>query len=122
MKNFFLLSTIMLIVGCNYNESIQMKKALEHFIRFESILDEHEALAKELNWHEPNVIQKHKTRNLTGKELISICNEHGSAPDSQMNPLFYYNQNRCNFSELKEFGIEHPDKKVAVEFEFKINT
>ena len=37
-----------------------------------------------------------------------------------MNPLFHYNQNRCNFSELKEFRINHPNKNVAVEFVFKI--
>ena len=37
-----------------------------------------------------------------------------------MNPFFYYNQNRSTFPELKEFGIEHPDKNVAVEFLFRV--
>lgn len=121
MKRFFyLLLGLILFNGCNYFDSIQMNKALDHFIRFEQIVNEHDALSNELDWHEPVVIQKQKTRNLTGKELISICNKYGSDPDSQMNPLFYYNQNRCNFYELKEFGIEHPNKKVAVEFFFKM--
>lgn len=109
-----------LLNACSQIGPVQMNRALEHFIRFEQIVDEHDALANELDWHEPVVIQKQKTRNLTGKELISICNKYGSDPDSQMNPLFYYNQNRCNFYELNEFGIEHPNKKVAVEFFFKM--
>lgn len=109
-----------LLNGCNHIGSVQMNKALEHFIRFEQIVNEHDALSRELDWHEPRVIQKQKTRNLTGKDLISLCNKYGSEPDSQANPMFYYNKNRCDFHELKEFGIEHPDKNVAVEFTFKI--
>lgn len=121
MKKIFLLSiAIFLLVGCNNIASIQMKKALDHFIRFEAPINEHDALSRELDWHEPRVIQKQKTRNLTGMDLISICNKYGSTPDSQMNPFFYYNQNRSNFPELKEFGIEHHDKNVAVEFLFRV--
>lgn len=110
----------MLLAGCNHIEPIQMKRALDHFIRFEQVINEHDALARELDWHEPEVIQKQKIRNLTGKDLISICNKYGGSSDSRANPLFYYNQNKCNFFELKEFGIEHPDKNVAVEFAFKM--
>ncbi len=109
-----------LLNGCNHIGSVQMNRALGHFIRFEQIVDEHDALGNELDWHEPRVIQKQKTRNLTGKDLISICNKYGGGSDSQANPMFYYNKNRCDFHELKEFGIEHPDKNVAVEFTFKI--
>ena len=105
-----------LLNGCNHIGSVQMNRALGHFIRFEQIVDEHDALGNELDWHEPRVIQKQKTRNLTGKDLISICNKYGGGSDSQANPMFYYNKNRCDFHELKEFGIEHPDKNVAVEF------
>lgn len=120
MKKIFLLSIVVLLTGCNRIEFVQMNKALEHFIRFEQIVNEHDALSRELDWHEPRVLQKQKTRSLTGKDLISICNKYGSASDSQMNPLFYYNKNRCDFEELKEFGIDHPNKNVAVEFVFKI--
>lgn len=109
-----------LLNACSQIGPVQMNRALEHFIRFEQIVDEHDALERELDWHEPIVIQKQKTRNLTGKNLISICNKYGGGPDSQANPLFYYNKNRCDFHELKEFGIKYPDKNVAVEFTFKI--
>lgn len=105
MRKIFLLSIALLLVGCNHIESIQMKKALDHFIRFEAPINEHDALSRELDWHEPRVIQKQKTRNLTGKDLISICNKYGSEPDSQMNPFFITIRTEAIFQNLKNSGL-----------------
>jgi len=47
------LSAAVLLNGCNHIGSVQMNKALEHFIKFEQIVNEHDALGRELDWHEP---------------------------------------------------------------------
>lgn len=49
MKKIFLLSIVVLLTGCNRIEFVQMNKALEHFIRFEQIVNEHDALSRELD-------------------------------------------------------------------------
>ncbi len=92
------------------------------FIDEASYMNEREALSAEISYYKsPQILKKQHNRDLTGKEIIHICNEiekknkedKGFTIGSTTFHLY------IKVADIKDYALDHPDEIIAHEFYFE---
>jgi len=124
MSNF--LSLIMLqMIFSFFTPSIGKQKdyAEKVFIKQKSFMTEREALSKEINYYKPPYIyKKQHVEKLTGKDLISICNEierENNERRKRYERGEAFSALEIRVSDIKEYALDHPNDIVANKFYFE---
>ena len=94
-----------------------MKFAEQKFIEKASYITERQALSYEIDYYKPPYIKVRKhVRDLTGKDIIHICNiiEKENREDIELLRIFPTR----HVGSLKEYALDNPNKIIAHEFYF----
>lgn len=105
-----------------YQYDKYIEYAERKFIEKASIMTEREAMSKEIDYYKPPYIKIRKhVRDLTGKEIIHICNKIEKENEEAHEQLrrketwVIYTQ---FVNDIKEYALDNPNKIIAHEFYF----
>lgn len=93
------------------------------FIDEASYMNEREALSTEIGYYKsPQILKKQHNRDLTGKEIIHICNEIEKENTElsrrlEMGEIMFAVLTKV--SDIKDYALDHPDEIIAHEFYFE---
>lgn len=123
----FLLVTIML-VSCGQIQSTSQdnngskygKYAMQAFLEERSYMTERDALSKEIGWYkEPQVTDYSYYGDMTGRDIISICNKINAENERELAEL-RAGRTWCAYShnvgDIKEYALNHPDECIASKY------
>lgn len=101
-----------------YQINNYLEYAEQKFIEKATYITERQALSHEIDYYKPPYIKVRKhVRDLTGKDIIHICNiiEKENMEDLDLLRMF---PTRRLVGSLKEYALDNPNKIIAYEFYF----
>lgn len=130
MKLFFIpfLLVTLLLTSCGKiqgtyrddNGSKYGKYAMKAFLEKRSYMSERDALSNEIGWYtEPHIIDYSYCGDMTGRDIISICNKINAENERGLENL-RAGRTWCvyshNVGDIKEYALNHPDKYIASKY------
>lgn len=123
-----ILSLFILLSSCYQpqdNSSKYGEYAKQAFIEERSYMSERDALSKEISWYkEPQITDYSYYGELTGKDIISICNKIIAENKQNEEELrshrawFIYTY---NVGDIKEYALDHPNDAIASKYHLAAN-
>lgn len=121
-----LLLVSILLTSCNQNKtSIYGEYAKQAFLEERSYMSERDALSKEISWYKaPQITDYSYYGEMTGKDIISICNKIIAENEQAMEDL-RANRTWCAFThnvgDIKDYAINHPNETIASKYHLAAN-
>lgn len=102
-----------------YQDDKYIEYAEQKFIEKASFFTERDALSHEIDYYKPPYIKtRQHVRDLTGKDIIHICNIIQTENREDPERILYTGTYVETIDNIKEYALDNPNKIIAHEFYF----
>lgn len=119
---------VIILTSCNQPQSNGSKYgeyAKQAFLEERSYMSERDALSREISWYnEPQITDYSYLGEMTGKDIISICNKIIAENQQKGEDLRAHRTwviHTYNVGDIKEYALSHPDESIASKYHLAAN-